>query len=144
MAKSGVKMGVPAILLLIIGIFLIILGIKGIMDYNAPGSELKRAIVSLFGGGEKSALTLIIAILDIIAGALLVLNLFLSRQIPLLGAAHLVVVLYLAARTVYHLFVNGITYGRQIAFQPDFVSWLLLLLTNAIIILAVLVTKDST
>lgn len=144
MAKSGVKIGIPALLLLIIGIFLIILGIKGIIDYNSPSSELTRAIVSLFGGGKKSTITLIIAILDIIAGTLLVMSLVLTQQIPLLGAANLVVVIYLAVKTVYHLFINGITFGRQISFQPDFISWILLLLTNVIIILAVMATKDST
>ena len=63
MANTGIKMGIPAILLLIIGIFLIVLGIKGILDYNSTSSELKRAIVSLFGGGKKDAISLIIAIL---------------------------------------------------------------------------------
>ncbi|MBN2533163.1 MAG: hypothetical protein JXB88_09745 [Spirochaetales bacterium] len=143
MAKSSVKMGIPAILLFIIGIFLIISGIKGIIDYNSTPNELKRALVSLFGGGKRDAITLIIAILDIIAGALLVLSLFLTQQIPLLGAAIPVVVIYLIAKTLYNLFINGITYGKQISFQPDFISWLLLFITNVIIILAVMATKDT-
>jgi hypothetical protein len=143
MAKSGIKIGISAFLLLVIGIFLIILGIKGIIDYNSPSSELKRALVSLFGGGQKSVLTLIIAILDIAAGVLLILYLFLTSLFPPLNSVPVVVVLYLAVKTGYHLFVNGISYGRQIAFQPDFISWLLLLLTNAIIILALWAAKEK-
>ncbi|MCW8966035.1 MAG: hypothetical protein OQK82_05025, partial [Candidatus Pacearchaeota archaeon] len=115
----------------------------GIVDYNTSLNEIKRAIVSLFGGGKKDMISLIIAVLDIIAGSILLLSLFASQQIPFLSTAIWGVVVYLIARIVYTLFLNNITYGKQIEFQPDFLSWLLLLLLNTIVVLVLIkVSKE--
>jgi hypothetical protein len=138
MSKTSVKMGLSAIILLVIGVFMILVGIKGIIDYNSSLSELKRAMGSLFGGGNKDMITLIIAILDIAAGSILVLGLFLSSQVPLLSAGTTGVIFYWAARIVYNSIFLGIDYGKRVQFRPDFISWLLLLLTSVIILLALI------
>ena len=137
MSKS-MKMGLSTIILLVIGIFMILVGIKGIVDYNSSLSELKRAMGSLFGSGNKDIITLIIAILDIIAGSILILGLFLTEQIPLLGTAASGVIVYWGARIIYNSFIIGIKYGKKIEFRPDFMSWLLLLITSIIVLLALM------
>ena len=138
MAKTNMKMGLSTIILLVIGAFMILVGIKGIVDYNSSLNELKRAMGSLFGGGNKDTITLVIAVIDIIAGSILILGLFLSSQISLLNTGTMGVIFYWAARIVYNSFITGINFGKQVEFQPNFMTWLLLLLTSVIILLALI------
>ncbi|MBN1697579.1 MAG: hypothetical protein JW881_08710 [Spirochaetales bacterium] len=124
------------ILQLALAAFLILLGIQGIVSYNSPANELARAFSGLFGGG-KDVISLTIAIIDLVAGVLLALELFVGSQIKLIGLGPILVVVYWIARTVYKQFITGMSIqGGRMIFQPDFLGWLVLLMSNIIYVIA--------
>jgi hypothetical protein len=143
MAQSK-GMDIRFILQLALSAFLILLGIQGIIAYNSPLNELTRAFAGIFGGG-KDAISLAIAIIDLAAGVLLALELFLGSQIKLISLVPIIVVVYWIARTIYKQFVTGMSIsGGTMTFQPDFLGWLVLLMSNVIYVIALfLVSRRS-
>jgi hypothetical protein len=138
------SMDMRFILQLALSAFLILLGIQGIVSYNTPLNELTRAFAGLFGGG-KDAISLAITIIDLAAGVLLALELFLGSQIKLISLGPVIVVVYWIARTVYKQFVTGMSVsGGKMTFQPDFLGWLVVLMSNIIYVIALfLVSRRS-
>lgn len=141
-AKS-VSFNLNFFLQLALGVLLILIGIQGLNTYNSALNKAGRAISNFFGGGSD-VLSLIIAIVDIVAGAILIAELFLSSQIPFLGTLTFIVVIYWAVRTFYLVFIKNINYSKGIEFLPDFFGWIVLLVTNLVYVLALfIVSKRS-
>ncbi len=104
------------ILTLALGVFFLILGIQGIQQYNAPGSDLARGIGELFGRGNTGFLTLAFGILNLISGAILILwpvNLLSSG---LKNLALILVFVFWLVNIVFDFILNG-------NFTPDNLGW---------------------
>ena len=107
-----------AILLLqiAVGFFLVTLGIAGLMSYNTTLSEAARALNRIFGR-TNNPLNLIIAIIEVVAGAVLVLDLFVTLAGRLQFWTTLFIVVLWVAQIVVVFFVNNLI-------EPDFITWL--------------------
>ena len=109
-----------------VGLFLITLGIAGLVHYNSSTVEVGRALSRLFGKANDP-LNLIIAIVEVVAGAVVVLDLF----VKLAGRAQfwltLIILVLWVAQIVVFSFVNDIL-------EPDVVTWLNRLSVDLIIL----------
>jgi uncharacterized membrane protein YphA (DoxX/SURF4 family) len=121
MARTGYDM--RWVLTLLVGAFLILDGVAGILGANSFVGDIGRA----FGAGGNMA-TLIVAIVEILAGALLVLGLFLDLG-QLDGIVGFVIAIAWVVIIVFTYFI-----GR---FNPDTLGWWLGFV-QALIILAVI------
>jgi len=107
-----------AILLLqiAVGFFLVTLGIAGLMSYNTTLSEAARALSRIFGRASNP-LNLIIAIVEVVAGAVLVLDLFVTLAGRLQFWTTLFIAVLWVVQIVVVFFVNNLL-------APDFITWL--------------------
>jgi len=106
---------------------LFLLGLVGIVYYNSDLARLGRGVARALGGRDDT-LDLIIAILVLIAGVLLALDLFF--KLPSSGVIALVIFILWAARLVYEWFI------RAEVFQPTFLAWLQALSPEVVILAA--------
>lgn len=110
--------------------FFVLFGLASIVNYNSQLSRFGRAITQTFGG-TNDPITLIIAILAIIAGLILLGGLIFSISPQLMYAAGLGMLIFWALRILYIYFLNNI-------FKPDALVWLANLSPEAIVLAALL------
>ena len=109
-----------------IGLFLITLGIAGLVHYNSTGAEVGRALNRLFWRANDP-LNLIIAIVEVVAGAVVVLDLFVRMAGRVQFGLTLIILILWLVQIVVFSFVNDI-------FEPDFITWLNRLSVDLIIL----------
>jgi uncharacterized membrane protein YphA (DoxX/SURF4 family) len=130
------QFNVSIILQIVIAGLFIIMGIREISIYNSSLNQFARSVAQAFGGGTD-VLSLIIAIAEVVAGIVLLLDVFLSRLFTILDKAWIIVIIFWITRSFYHHFLVQIQINRNaLSFNPDFFTWLVLLLTDLIFILA--------
>ena len=122
------------ILHLIVAMFLILTGINGLIAYSSKSSEIARAFVQFFGG-KPDATTLVIGIIELTAGIVLVLALFMPMKSRLPYLASLVICVLWALHIVYILFVQG-------AVEQNAVVWLRSLSLNLIVLMALWMVSE--
>jgi hypothetical protein len=127
MAKKAAIRSVPYFLQGSTAAALFLLGLVGIVFYNSDLSRFGRAVTQALGG-RSDALTLIIAILTLIAGVLLALDLF--YKVSVSGPIGLGVFIFWALRIVYVHFSSNV-------FEPDFLVWLQMLSPDVVILAAI-------
>jgi hypothetical protein len=108
--------GSLAIMQIVVAVYLITLGITGISAYSSQGSEFARSVARMFGGGQGS-LGLIVAILELVAGAMVFLSLLAFAGNSVRYAACLISAILWIIWILYSLVFHD-------AFQPSVVAWL--------------------
>jgi hypothetical protein len=127
MAKKAAPRTVPYFLQGSTAAALFLLGLVGIVYYNSDLARLGRGVARALGGRDDT-LDLIIAILVLVAGILLALDMF--YRLPSSGLIALVIFILWAARIVYVWFIH------TEAFQPTFLAWLQALSPEVVILAA--------
>ena len=112
--KAGFDTG--WVLQLVVAAFLITMGLIVIINYDSDLNRFGRSVTQLFGG-KNDPTALIIAIVNLIAGALLVLALFVPVRGNLLSLLTLIIVIVWIVQAVLRYFVNDFL-------EPDFLTWL--------------------
>ncbi len=104
------------ILQIFVALLLLSFGIEGLTGYNSTGSELLRGINKMFGG-SNNLLPLIFAIVEIVAGALLILEFFVPVTTKFVFIA-MIVICFIWLFSI----VTGYFTSRFL--EPNFISWL--------------------
>lgn len=117
-----------AVLQFVVAVFLVTLGLMGLVDYDSGWARLGRDINRLFGHANDP-FTIIVAIVELVAGVLVLAALFVPVRRRWLFWTTLVIAVVWAAWIVLDLFVNGI-------FEPTFLAWLNQLAASLVLLLA--------
>ena len=104
------------VLQIVVAVFLVTLGLMGLIDYDSGWSRLGRDMNRLFGGANDP-FTVIVAVVELVAGILLLAALFVPVRTRWLYWTTLVIAIVWAVWIILDLFVNGI-------FEPSFLAWL--------------------
>lgn len=115
MAKSS-RITTGLVLQVIVALFLITLGLYGIMNYDSTRNELLRSLNKIFGKGTNP-MNIIMAIFEIVAGAVLILVIFAPVKKNLLFIVTIIITVLWGVQIVLTFFAENI-------FEPDFVVWL--------------------
>lgn len=109
--------GSPVVLLqLVVGVFLLTLGISELVEYNSELNQFARSMSRAFGG-SGSVLPVIIALIEILAGGLLLGSLF----TPVPAAAVFWSSIVIAVLWIVHVIV---AYVLNDPFEPTLLMWL--------------------
>jgi uncharacterized membrane protein YphA (DoxX/SURF4 family) len=130
MARKNVfDMGTTIFVLqIVVAAYLITLGLLGIIYWQSGGAQFVRDLSRAFGG-SNNPFTLIVAIVELAAGAIVLLGLFVSMRSGLLAAATLVIAILWVIQIIIVFFARDI-------FEPEFLVWLNRLAADLIVLLA--------
>lgn len=123
--KSGSVFVSVFFLQLALGVFFLILGISSLTDYNNPDilTGLRRAF------GKNDALSLVLAVVEIVMGAVLVLGLFMTVSADMAKFFSIALFLLWA---IYML----VAFIVQNFLEPNFLTWLYRLSWHSIILVS--------
>lgn len=109
--------GNPLFLLqLVVGVFLLALGISELVEYNSELNQFARSMSRAFGG-SGSVLPVIVALVQILAGALLVAALFTPVPAAAVFWSSIIIAVLWIVRVVLGYVVND-------PFEPTLLVWL--------------------
>lgn len=111
MGRSGVRINSYFFLQLCLGIFFIILGVWGITSYNSRAAGIMRYF------GRNDLLNLIVAVIQLAAGVLLAINLFVPVSEGLKRIFYIALFVVWALCIILALVVNNFL-------KPDLLAWL--------------------
>jgi hypothetical protein len=112
----------------VVAAFLITLGLVGLIHWNSDPSRFGRGLTRAFGGAN-SPVALIVAIVELLAGIIVLVGAFARVRGRLLFAATLVIAILWAIQIIISFFARDI-------FEPDFWIWLNRLAMDLIVLLA--------
>ncbi len=121
-------MDVVFVIQIVVAVFLITLGLAGITQYNSDLARLGRGINRVFGRSGDS-LGMVEAIVELVAGVIVLAGLFWGVKARLLFIATMVIAILWAIRLLIAFFGQGI-------FEPDFITWLNRLAADLVILLS--------
>jgi uncharacterized membrane protein YphA (DoxX/SURF4 family) len=109
--------GSPLVILqLVVGVFLAALGLSELVEYNSELNQFARSISRAFGG-SGSVLPVIVALVELVAGVLLVAGLF----TPVPAAAVFWTSIIVAVLWIVRVLIG---YVFNEPFEPTFLVWL--------------------
>lgn len=101
-------------------------GIAGLISYNSSLNEVSRALARMFGS-STNFVPVVVSIVELIAGAFLLLVLFVEVSPNAVRGISFVILVLWIVNIVIAYFANGI-------FQPTFFAWLYNLAPNLVIL----------
>jgi hypothetical protein len=116
MARTRSSFDATLLMQIAVVLFLISLGIIGIMYYNSRLGEWGRSIDRFFGG-SNNPINLVVAIVELIAGIIIGFALFVPVPGRAAWIAGLVMVIIWIVKILWIYVLNGI-------FEPSFIVWL--------------------
>jgi uncharacterized membrane protein YphA (DoxX/SURF4 family) len=128
MAKSKAAVDVVTILQIVVAVFLITLGLIGIIHYNSDLAQLGRGMSKLFGRANNP-LNLIVAIVELVAGVIVLAGVFMAVKSRLLYAATLVIAILWIIQIIISFFASNFA-------EPDFIVWLNRLAADLVVLLS--------
>lgn len=110
------KMSTSSILQILVALLLLTFGIAGLTDYNSTGSELMRSANKMFGG-SNDIVPIILAVIQIVVGALLILEFFtpVPSKFVFIGMVIICVIWIISILTSF--ITNNFL-------EPNFIAWL--------------------
>ena len=128
MAKSKGAVDVVTILQIVVAVFLITLGLIGIIHYNSDLAQLGRGMNKIFGRANNP-LNLIVAIVELVAGVIVFAGVFMAVKSKLLYAATLVIAVLWIIQIIISFFASNFA-------EPDFIVWLNRLAADLVVLLS--------
>lgn len=116
------------VLQIVVAGFLITLGLVGLIHWDSDPARFGRGLTRAFGG-SNSHMALIVAIVELLAGIVVLAGVFTRVRGGLLSAATLVIAILWAIQIIVSFFARDI-------FEPDFWIWLNRLAMDLIVLLA--------
>lgn len=99
-----------------LALMFIAVGLVGIINYNSDLANFGRSVNKLFGQ-NNNIIPILFAVLELIAGVLLLASLFTVVPSGFLSIALLVIFIFWVVYIVMNFFLNGFA-------EPDFLTWL--------------------
>ncbi len=127
-AKVSIRFDALFVLQCVVAVFLVTLGLMALLEYDSDWSRFARD-VNRFFGRANDPLAVIVAVVEIVAGVLVLAALFVPVKRRWLYWTTLVIAIVWAVWIVVDLVVNR-------AFQPSFLSWLNQLASSLVMLLA--------
>ncbi len=127
MARKALSFDAVSVLQIVVAVFLFTLGLIGIIHWNSGAERLGRDLNGLFGG-SNNPINLIVAIVELAAGAIVFAALFVNVTSRVIY----VLTIIIAILWVVEIIVAFFAYN---AFEPDFIVWLNRLAADVIILL---------
>jgi hypothetical protein len=122
------------VLQLALGTFFILMGLEVILYYQSTAGQFASGIANLFGD-TKHIIENIIAVIEIICGAILILALFIPMGRGAFNFIVLLIFILWVARFVYFDFF------AKAVFQPNWLTWLKELSLDIIVAIGIWVTR---
>jgi hypothetical protein len=116
MAKRKSSFDTFTVMQVLVAVFLITLGLIGIINWNSNLSQFGRSLNRLFGRANDP-FNMMVAILELVAGGIVGVGIFVALKSKLLYWLTLVIAILWAVEIIIGFFAQG-------AFEPDFVFWL--------------------
>jgi uncharacterized membrane protein YphA (DoxX/SURF4 family) len=127
-AKVSIRFDALFVLQCVVAVFLVTLGLMALLEYDSDWSRFARD-VNRFFGRANDPLTVIVAVVEIVAGVLVLAALFVPVKRRWLFWTTLVIAIAWAVWIVVDLVVNR-------GFQPSFLAWLNQLASSLVLLLA--------
>ena len=124
--SAGLDTGV--VLQVVVGVFLLTLGLVGIVQWDAGAAQIGRGLNRAFGRANDP-INLIVSIAEVAAGVIVFAGVFWGLKSRLLYVATLVIAVLWAVRLVLAFLARDI-------FEPNFLVWLNRLAADLIVLLA--------
>ena len=128
MARGKAAVDVTTILQIVVAVFLITLGLIGIIHYNSNLAQFGRGMNRLFGRANDP-LNLVVAIIEIVSGVIVFAGVFFAVQSKLLYAATLVIAVLWIIQIILSFFASNFA-------EPDLIVWLNRLTADLIVLLS--------
>jgi len=128
MSKRAVPFDAVSVLQIVVAVFLFTLGLIGILDWNSNVAQFGRGLNRLFGRANDP-FNLIVAIVELAAGAIVFIALFVGVKSRIIFWLTIVIAGLWVIEIIIAFFAQG-------AFEPNFVVWLNRLCADLIILLA--------
>jgi hypothetical protein len=126
MARRAVTFDSVIVVQIVLAVFLFTLGLIGIMDWNSSLGQFGRGMNRLFGRAGNP-FNIIVAVIELAAGAIMFLAIFISDLNRVLYWATWIVVVIWIVEIIIDFFAQG-------AFEPNFLVWLNRLAADVIIL----------
>jgi hypothetical protein len=127
-SRTVLRVDTLFILQIVVAVFLVTLGLIGLIDFDSGLSRFGRDVNRLFGRANNP-LNVIVAVVELVAGVLLAAALFVPVRTRWLSLTTMVIAIVWAVWIVLDLFVNGI-------FEPSFLRWLNQLAESLVMLIA--------
>jgi hypothetical protein len=124
--RAAVTFDGVIVIQIVLAIFLFTLGLIGIMDWNSSLGQFARGMNRLFGRAGNP-FNIIVAVIELAAGAIMFLGIFINELNRVLYWGTWVVVVIWIVEIIIDFFANG-------AFDPNFLVWLNRLAADVIIL----------
>jgi len=128
MARRTITFDSISVLQIVVAVFLFTLGLIGIVDWNSNFAQFGRSLNRLFGRADNP-LNLIVAIIELAAGGIIFIALFVTVTSRLIYWLTIIISVLWIVEIILAFF-------GQDPFQPDFLVWLNRLAADVIILLA--------
>ena len=113
---SSKSINVMLILQVLVALLLLTFGIEALTAHNSTGQELMRSVNKAFGG-SNNIVPILIAVLEIVVGALLILEFFLPVATKFVFIGMLVICVVWVISIIMAFFADNFL-------DPNFISWL--------------------
>ena len=128
--QQAPSVSLTTILQVVIAVFLLTLGLIGIIHYNSELAQIGRGLNKLFGRANNP-LNLVAPIVELVAGAIVLAGVFFTVRSRLLFTATLVIAILWIIQIVLSFFAGNFA-------EPDLVVWLNRLSLDLIVLFALL------
>ncbi len=112
-----------------VGLFFLLMGLKGIINYDSAGSQVTRFFNDILGSND-SIINIIVSIGALVSGIIILGGLFIPLKNSTLMIATLVVFIFWALKIVYFYVANNLM-------EPDLITWLQNLSLQFVILMSV-------
>jgi hypothetical protein len=124
--RAAVTFDGVVVVQIVLSIFLFTLGLIGIMDWNSNLGEFERGMNRLFGRAGNP-FNIIVALIELAAGAIMFLAVFIGELNRVLYWGTWIVVVIWIIEIIIDFFAQG-------AFEPNFLVWLNRLAADVIVL----------
>lgn len=112
-----------------VGLFFLLMGLQGIINYDSYGSQATRFVNDLFGN-NSNIINLIVSIGALISGVIILGGLFIPLKSSTLMIATLIVFIFWALKIAYFYFANNLM-------EPNLITWLQNLSLQIVVLMSV-------
>ncbi|HTO24028.1 MAG TPA: hypothetical protein VMQ10_16255 [Spirochaetia bacterium] len=128
MAKRSVSFDAITVLQIVVAVFLFTLGLIGLVDWNSSLAQFGRSVNRFFGRADNP-LNLIVAVVEMAAGVIVFIALFITVANRLIYVLTLIIAILWVVEIIVAFF-------GQDPFKPDFLVWLNRFAADVIILLS--------
>ncbi|MCK5673066.1 MAG: hypothetical protein KAH95_06805 [Spirochaetales bacterium] len=123
------KYGSFFLLQIAVGLFFLLMGLKGIINYDSVGSQMSRVFNDILGS-NNNLINIVISISALISGVIILGGLLVPLKNSTLMIATLIVFIFWALKIAYFYVVNNLM-------EPDMITWLHNLSLDFVILMSV-------